>query len=423
MELEFKNIEVPKELDEVVEQSMQKLKEENKCRKRKNWIVKTMGAVACAGIVVFGAVNPSFAAKVPLVGHIFESMQLHFSYRGDYSGIGKVLTNDEENASEVTDGKERKTADQGSYTKTVDGVTVTLSEIYCNQQAIYLSMEIQSDEVIPDIYNPQLFTTEEYSFNSSPLSDCPVLNGQRIDDHTYAGLIRLDLNEKNIDTSEMEETKGTDDKNLMQVVKIPNEFSLSISINQIRGSLKNPPKADLGITQEEIEKMSQKEWKDFMQKWDKEHPDWEDACDAIYKGPWEFTLDVAMNQDDTQVINLENRAENGLGFSAVVKDRFEITAYGLNNMPEDMGDYFPVFLDADGRLMDYGDGGSVNTVAINNSDISTVYLYLVDNDLWLNSLKSKWWKTADGLTEDGDIQAFNQLLQEKCAYYTTVHFK
>lgn len=140
-------------------------------------------------------------------------------------------------------------------------------------------------------------------------------------------------------------------------------------------------------------------------------------------GPWNFSLDVAVNNDDTQVIDLESKVENGIGFSSITKDRFEITVYGLNKNPLDMGEYFPVLLDANGHLMSYGDGGCVNTVAINNSDISTVDLFLVDSDLWLNNLKGEWWKSADGLTNEADIKAFKQLLIDNCAYHTEVQFE
>ena len=161
----------------------------------------------------------------------------------------------------------------------------------------------------------------------------------------------------------------------------------------------------------------------FMTNWYNEHPDFEDSEDAIYNGPWTFSLDVTVNNDDAQVIDLADKAENGIGFSKITKDRFEITVYGLNDLPWDTGAYFPVILDADGRLMSYGDGGSVNTVAINDSDVSTVDVFLIDEDLWLNNLKSEWWKTENGLTDQDEIKAFKELLLEKCAYHTEVHFE
>lgn len=36
--------------------------------------------------------------------------------------------------------------------KTVDGTTVTLSEVYCNEMALYLSMTIHTEDKFPDTF-------------------------------------------------------------------------------------------------------------------------------------------------------------------------------------------------------------------------------------------------------------------------------
>ena len=437
MSMEFKNIEVPDKLDIVVEQSLNRVQEEQREKRKKTWIAGGCGmAAVLACTIMVGVANPSFAADLPLVGHIFETMQDTFSYGGDYNGIGEAL---EELGDDSVSATGEETGEETSkYTQTVDGVTVTLSEVYCNKQALYLTLEVHSEEAFPDIYEPQLFTSEQYSFNPTMLGDSVVLNGELVDANTYAGLVRFDLNDKNVDTSEFEKAaieakeKGEewnydgDDPNFeehIQVVEIPDTFTLDLTINQIRGMLKNPPVPDYGKTEEELEQMSDEEWQEFMKKWNAEHPDFEDSGDAIYNGPWTFSFNVTINDTDTQVVDLADKAENGIGFSKITKDRFEITVYGLNTLPEDMGEYFPVLLDADGRLMSYGDGGSVNTVAINDSDVSTVDVLLIEDDLWLNELKGEWWKTENGLTDQDEIEAFKELLLEKCAYHTQVHFE
>lgn len=430
MSMEFKNMEVPEKLDEVVNNSMKQIYEEERIKRKKAWITKgcSAAAVLACGIMV-GVANPSFAGNLPLVGHIFETMQDKFSYQGDYNGIGEVL---EEN-SNTEDSQSENVETQ--YTQTVDGVTVTLSEIYCNKQAIYLSMEIHSEEAFPDMYEPTLYTSENYSFNSADLGDSLSLNGELVDANTYAGLIRFDLNDKLMDDSDwakaIEEAQSDDDLDLLNLnyenyikkVELPETFTLDLSIDKIMGDLKNPPKADYGISNEELEQMSDEEWHDFMTKWDNEHPDFYDSQSVIYNGPWTFSLEITTNTQDTQVVDLTDRVENGIGFSTITKDRFEISVCGLNNNPQDMGTYFPVLLDADGRLMDYGDGGSVCTVAINDSDVSSVDLFLIDETLWLDNLKGEWRKTPNGLTDPEEIKEFKELLEEQCAYHTEVQFE
>ena len=410
MKMDFGKIEVSDKLDQVVENSLQEVYKKHHRDRQKKWIAGGCGmAAAFAVVFMVGVANPSYAKDIPLVGHIFESMQDKFSYGGNYSGIGTSLV--EETSSENTENTSEAGIEK-KYTQTVDGVTVTLSEVYCNQLGLYLSMEIHSDTPFPDMYAPQLFTSEQYSFNSTALGDCVVLNGELVDANTYAGLVRFDLNDKLTDSS------GTEKQ-----IKLPDSFTMDLSIDEIRVALKNPPVADLGKTPEELEQMTDEEWSAFMKKWDEEHPDFEDSQDAIYKGAWTFSLNVDVNNTDTQVVDLSDRAENGIGFSAITKDRFEISVYSLNENVQDMGTYFPVVLDADGRLMDYGDGGSVCTVAINDSDVSQVDVFLIDESLWLDNLKGHWWKTADGLTDPQEIKEFKQLLIDNCAYHTTVDFE
>ena len=47
---------------------------------------------------------------------------------------------------------------------------------------------------------------------------------------------------------------------------------------------------------------------------------------------------------------------------------------------------------------------------------------IVDNDIWLDSLKCEWWKSSEGLTDEEEIKAFKKLLQDNCAYQTEVDF-
>ena len=106
-----------------------------------------------AAAAVFSAVcitNPAFAENIPLVGTVFEQIGNSLGFYGDYSKYAKQLTystGDTQDAdpngnadtsknSENTQAEDQettdKTASNESYSKTVDGTTVTLSEVYCN---------------------------------------------------------------------------------------------------------------------------------------------------------------------------------------------------------------------------------------------------------------------------------------------------
>ena len=64
-------------------------------------------AAAVIGISGLGYFNPVLAAKIPLIGKIFEKVEDDIVYSGDYTDKGTVLTNEDEagnlDTSTVTD--------------------------------------------------------------------------------------------------------------------------------------------------------------------------------------------------------------------------------------------------------------------------------------------------------------------------------
>lgn len=330
--------------------------------KNKRKAFAAMGTVAAllACIMVLGFENSAFAMKISLIGHIFEYVQNDFEYGGDYSEVGTKLPQNEE----------------GKYKKTEDGVTISLSEVYCNSQDLYLTMEIYSEEVVPDIEGLQLFTEEKYSFNNNIQFDIVSLEGRRIDEHTYAGLVRFNLNNKREER------------------KLPSNFDLKLKVNKIKGLLCN-----------HIIKDESKEEDEYV----------------IFNGIWEFSINVDVNTKDTITVDLKDRAENGVGFSKIVKDKYEMTVHSLNNDSLDFGEYFPIVLDANGRILHCGD--SIYTLAINGVDVSFVELFLFDEDEWLNDIKIDYWKTSEGLTDPKELKEFRELMLERCVYYTKVDFE
>lgn len=148
-----------------------------KSHKKFKTVYKTaLGLTAAAA--VFSTVcitNPAFAENIPLVGNVFKQLGNSMGFYGDYSKYAKQLTDSAEDA-ELADTNESqedggnpqsaqaedqnttennnadKTKDNESYSKTVDGTTVTLSEVYCNEMALYLSMTIHTEDKFPDTF-------------------------------------------------------------------------------------------------------------------------------------------------------------------------------------------------------------------------------------------------------------------------------
>ena len=148
-----------------------------KSHKKFKAVYKTaLGLTAAAA--VFSAVcitNPAFAENIPLVGNVFKQLGNSLGFYGDYSKYAKQLTDSAEDA-ELADTDESqeaggnpqsaqaedqnttennnadKTKDNESYSKTVNGTTVTLSEVYCNELALYLSRTIHTEDKFPDTF-------------------------------------------------------------------------------------------------------------------------------------------------------------------------------------------------------------------------------------------------------------------------------
>ena len=393
MEMKFNEIPVPKELDRVVEESLNQIYKKNKMKIRKK---AAAGLGAAAAILLFGVFlcisNPTLAAKIPLIGHIFEQLQKEYGYSGDYTKVKEDLTD----------------------AKTVDGVTVTLSEIYCNGQGLYLTLRIESEEEIPELLDRfQCETIEKYSFNPKEQRDVPLIDGKCVDQNTYIGIMRFDLNDKNkytdgepsADENGMVTLNKENADSYLKEAEIPDQYTLDLEISDIEAPLKNSEdkeKTEKNMTKEELEETGG-----------------EGAL--IYHGPWKFTLNVSKNTQDTQSIVLNDLNKKGIGIEKVVKDRVEITIY--DTYKEGVSkDYFPVVLDADGRLMDNSDiGGLVNTVAIQDRDVSKIDVFLVDYVKWMDELKGDQWKEENAPVEDG--RTYKELLMDECDYYKEIVFE
>lgn len=89
-------------------------------------------AVAVAAVVIeiggLGYFNPVLAAKIPLIGKIFEKVGDDIVYFGDYTDKETVLT------SETHAGN----LDTLDYSVSDKEITLTASEVYCNGYSLFL---------------------------------------------------------------------------------------------------------------------------------------------------------------------------------------------------------------------------------------------------------------------------------------------
>ena len=495
-----------------------------KSHKKFKTVYKTaLGLTAAAA--VFSAVcitNPAFAENIPLVGNVFKQLGNSLGFYGDYSKYAKQLTASAEDAlSADADGSQEsssnsqnaqsedqnttennnadKTKDNESYSKTVDGTTVTLSEVYCNEMALYLSMTIHTEDKFPDTFitsdgKPNIKLSEnstvkyDYMDGKSNLFNA-YLDGKMLDDNTYAGVLRIPVEdmtvddagwtkfyevrnaffkEKGIDVDSEEfsfdklaQALGMDeysDAKLPQVggpaisdyvkdIKVPDRFTMELDLKDIVGTLPDDQDTTPDIPQDLRDEYNQKmaehgistddadyeslteEQKDlehqfFTEMWDEYFERYPEANEGnnrynswTLKGDWKFNVDVEKNTSDTVKKDVNVVDENGDGVLSITKTPFEITM----KMQDPETKYVAVMLDANGDILpDGGVANSNNTYAIQDRDISTVYIYLCDYYEYMDELKGYYW--SDDYEEKAKTRTFKQLLDERAVAGTEVHF-
>ena len=158
-------------------------------------------AVAVIGTLGLGYFNPVLAAKIPLIGKIFEKVEDNITYSGDYTDQGIVLTN-EDSAGNL---------DTSEYSASDKGITLTASEVYCDGYSVFLTVNIGAEEAdfthIPEHYTgvnvaedrtaAGFYIDGTWSVDgSSPEWLDNTFEGEVIDSHTFAGMLKVNLAEK-----------------------------------------------------------------------------------------------------------------------------------------------------------------------------------------------------------------------------------
>ena len=479
-----------------------------------------------AATAVFSAVcitNPAFAENIPLVGNVFKQLGNSLGFYGDYSKYAKQLTaSAEDTLSADADGSQEsssnsqnaqsedqnttennnadKTKDNESYSKTVDGTTVTLSEVYCNEMALYLSMTIHTEDKFPDTFitsdgKPNIKLSEnstvkyDYMDEKSNLFNA-YLDGKMLDDNTYAGVLRIPVEDMTVDEAgwtkfyevrnaffkekgidvdsedfsfdKLAQTLGMDeysDEKLPQVggpaisdyvkdIKVPDRFTMEMDLKDIVGTLPddqdttpdipqdlwdeyNQKMAEHGISTDDAdyesltEEQKNLEHQFFTEMWNEYFERYPEANEGnnrynswTLKGDWKFNVDVEKNTSDTVEKDVNVVDENGDGVLSITKTPFEITM----KMQDPETKYVAVMLDANGDILPDGGvaNGNAGTYAIQDRDISTVYIYLCDYYEYMDELKGYYW--SDDYEEKAKTKTFKQLLDERAVADTEVHF-
>lgn len=455
---EFDKIPIPENIDDVIDKGVLRAVKIKKRQRRKKFITTTTGiAAAVAVFSLFCVSNPALAAKIPLIGHIFERVESTVSYKGDFSSTAQVLVtegtddtladteiNETGAEKEKQDGGQEQAAEESKYVKTSNGLTVTVSEVYYSTKALYLAMSVKNEEEFPQDFMKTknmdgyildydmlaLNGTASFSFSDMDVGPELYIEGQFIDNHTFAGIYRVPLDQFSYyptdeeiaatgldindywkdDMSTDEAAAKVDEYNLKlkekfpdigKPIPIPDNFTYSLNITSIFGELFETeektvtfPEGDSGVVYENLVKK--------------------------YEGNWDFQFDVALDTSRTSTIELNDTNENGLGISKIEKTPYEITAEMIIPSDKLNYDYFLVMLDKNGDLMDY-QGSTTDTYQLYGRDTSTVHIYICDYMQYMDEIKGYYW--SPDYEEKKKTKTFMQYLDEKSLYHTEVSFE
>lgn len=371
----FDAIIIPKELDNAVRLGIETGIRLQKQQRRKRAVrYSTLAAAAllaiCLGILFVS--NPSLAAKLPIIGRIFSQVQDKVSYKGDFDSSDDTII--EVPSLETMTGTVNK-AVENPFTQTSGGLTVTVSEINCSAQALYIALCIENEEDFPTDFMKS--KQEDYALDYDILSLESIdyfdiagmekakrgsengvpgpyyIEGEFVDTRTFAGIIRVPLND----------------------AAYPGQFTYYLEISDIYGELFSYGEEET-LTDPDGNAVTLRE-----------------PLKKHYTDTWNFALDVTRKEDGQEVALVNKANADGLGIASVKKTAFEITAQLL--LPEGAGgyDYIAVICDADGQILDaQGDNAEVFSTYGHNTD--TVYIYICDYLQYMDELKGSPEKIA-----------------------------
>lgn len=187
---------------------------------KNRWI--KYAASAATLVVTASAVftaNPALAARIPIIGSIFGEVQEISRFSGEYGDKATVLNTETETGAAmensgtgengVTEAAgDTKEAVKPQYVAEGNGVTVTASEIYCDGLSIFLTAQVEVEQgKLNNIPGNIMYLRGSWRAGANGQEtelENDNLEGKVIDDHTFVGMVKLDLDTMDVQDGEVE---------------------------------------------------------------------------------------------------------------------------------------------------------------------------------------------------------------------------
>lgn len=322
-------ISLPNNLDDIIDEAINMAHEDKKKNKIKGKGYKKVFKSIAAGLAIItgiGVGTTTLAYGVPVIKNAFERIQKEIWNKGDYS----------------------KYATEVNQTVSNNGVGITLSEILCDGQNLYVSYVIESKEPFKYIkykYDPvkdyditkeqaekiekmQLDYAAEakVSFTDSELDNSGVsgLEGRFIDDHTFVGVEEYNLTSLNM--------------------KIPDEFEFIINFNSI-----------------------------VEEGWNSERDK-----DNVLEGTWNFKVPVKVDKSLSKCIEVNAINNDGIGIKEIISTPIKLKVV-TTGYDREKNDYWVRVYDEKGNILRTSSGEELSsygeylsTIAKEGEDIKKI---------------------------------------------------
>ena len=407
------------------------------------WRTALSAAAAAALFLGVCAANPAFASKIPLIGRVFEAIGNSYTYSGNFDDYITPIAGE---------------TDEDALSQTVNGMTVSLSETYVNNGYLYVSFVLETEEPFPETRADentrpgvlclgffQSVLSADFCSGTIMLPGMSGIEARLMDDHTAAGILRVNLSQKDRNGEAWSDSMPDDFSVQMHISSIFGErdagsqprlpedlyaayqdglTEAGISLEAGFGGRSASAYESLTEEQKEIEnQLFSRMMADYYERYSLQ-----DGSPDIYKywsieGPWDFTFDIHKNSEGVWSTVIDTRDILEVEELRVTKTPFEISVtfdrpyepFRKNGIHFTGGDYVVVVFDEAGEYM----GVAMPDVPIQDHPISTVTLYVCD---WSEYMELKGYYWSPDYEEKAKEKTFQEYLAEHALYSTELAF-
>lgn len=397
-------------------------------------VLMGIGSVAAVFVlmVTFCVMNPVMASEIPILGGIFSKLSDLFSF-GELPEEDTVILYQEDESVPMDQGAEEtgeNAASANVYQETSGDITITLTEEYATNQAVYIGVNVRNAQEFPDMAvfengtgTMQVETQECYSFRPDVVHSWRAIEGKYTDAHTFEGILRIDYSAINKDSTKYEQASKEAEANgeelsltienyaqYIEEYEIPETFTMKLELSNIVGELAEHLPVEGAKSGEEQARMTDEEWEAYMKSLPREYYQYPNKYEHWWQeGSWSYDLTIAQKDKASRVIEVNQTNEAGIGLEKIELSSVEMTLNIINGSELTMA----VALDADGNMIENGSTNAYE-LAIAGHDISKVYIYICDYYEYMNEIR-RYRTPANNLGK-----SFQEVLEERALFKTVV---